>query len=34
VRKQDRETIADPFMETDRTLCGFGGEIRGFVVYA
>src|SRR5262245_10998108 len=34
VRKQDRPTIADPLMETDRSLCGFGRKIRRLVVYA
>ncbi len=34
VRKQDGPAVADPFVEIDRALGGFGREIRRFVVDA
>jgi hypothetical protein len=32
--KQNRPPVADPLVKVDRTLRGFGGEVRGSVVDA
>jgi hypothetical protein len=34
MREQNGPAIANPFMEVDRSLGSFGGEIRCFIVYA
>src|SRR5580693_4961522 len=34
VRKQDRPSVSDPFVEVDGPLCGLSGKIGGFVINA
>jgi hypothetical protein len=34
MREQYSPAVANPFVEVDRALRGFGGEIGSFVIYA